>query len=168
MAATWSPKVGDSLFSAHAECDDTGKCSVSINEWVVRTIQSRKAGQKTGTGPALVASLIQKNEFTWVKEKGKSQQFAWAAQIDSVWRQSHPVGANPPYGLYTTKRQALVAQIASVKERTKRRQQHGLVVGDELAICEAQDARLIAVINSRITRLANEAKVKRNAKGPTQ
>lgn len=160
MAANWNPKIGDCLVAAHAEVDDDGKCSVTTAEWVVRTIQNRK----TLDGIQRTAFLVQRNEFTWVKEKGKSQRYDWAPQIDTLWRKSHPIGGELPYGLFSTIRQALVGEIATIKATIKRHIGWGTMTPDETKDFEDRYNRLIAVVNGRITRLANQSKAKRQAK----
>lgn len=162
MQKIWNPKVGDILYTAYADVEDDGKCSVCIYEWVVRTILNRTTGQHTFAGiPVRVATLIQKNEFTWVKKKGKSQDFDWAKPVDPFWRKSYPTGNDFPHGYYTTKRQALVAEMTRVKASMKPGGWKDSLPEEEKKAIAENDKRLLSLVQSRITRIANVAGTKR-------
>jgi hypothetical protein len=146
----WAPKVGDVLFRCLTDQEDDGRCSVSITEWVVRTIRA-KDGQQC-------AFLVEKNEFTWVKKPGKSQEYNWAASIDGLWRKTHPIGREPPFDLFSTKRQALLGEIESQTKSLKRRNMLPGTSPEESAEELARHERLLSVLRGRITGIANRAK----------
>jgi len=166
MAKVWNPKVGDVLYRVSADInDEDNKCSVEIDEWVVRTILTRTKGKHTFMGiPVRVATLIERNKFTWIKAKGKTQAYDWAKTIDPLWRKSLPVGTLP-LNLYSTKRQALMAEISATNTRMKPGGWHDKLTEDEKKEYDAYDTRILSALKSRLTRLGNQTKAKRPPKG---
>ncbi len=146
----WTPKVGDVLFRCYSDQKDDGRCSVSIVEWVVRTIRA-KDGQQC-------ASLIEKNEFTWVKKPGKSQEYNWAKSIDGLWRKTHPIGGELPFDFFSTRRQALLGEIESQKRSLKRRNAFPGTTPEDAAEELARHERLLSVLRGRITGISNQTK----------
>lgn len=146
----WTPNVGDVLFQCLADQEDDGRCSVSIGEWVVRTIRAKDGKQ--------CAFLVNKNEFTWIKNPGKSQEYNWAASIDGLWRKTHPIGGEPPFDLFSTKRQALLGEIESQKKSLKRRNTIPGTTPEDAAAELARHERLLSVLRGRITGIANRVK----------
>jgi hypothetical protein len=145
----WSPKVGDVLFQCIADQDDDGRCAVSIAEWVVRTLRA-KDGQQC-------AFLVAKNEFTWIKKPGKSQEYNWAVSIDGLWRKTHPIGGGLPFDLFATRRQALLGEIESQKKALKRRNTYPGTTPEDAAGELARHERLLSVLRGRITGITNRA-----------
>lgn len=159
-------KVGAVFYSAISYFDDNGKGHVSIDEWVVRTIQHAKLSplaKRLGDVAPMMVYLIRKTEFTWVrKTKGRDKTMCWAAKINSCDRQSFVLGAVLPRGLFTTRKQAL----QSHKEHLE-----SLVLRSDLetnnkensdteragwADENKEDLRLLAMVKNQLTRLKNK------------
>lgn len=111
-------KVGAVLYSVLAYTDDEGKTRTEYQEWVVRSIKSKR-GSKSRLGHTMFArgnieqqvNLTLKIEHvTWVKRTGKT---GWATTISSHFTKQFPVGEDLPLSLYTTQRAALVYAISA-------------------------------------------------------
>lgn len=98
-------KIGQELYRYYAD-DETGK--VEMDTYVVRTIRGG------------VVYAINKNEFTWGKLSKKNGDFGWLDPIDKLFRKKTKQG-EPFFKLFTTKRQALMDEMAFVKENKRDR-----------------------------------------------
>jgi len=159
-------KVGSVFYSAIAYFDDSGKGHVDIDEWVVRTIQHAKLSPLSrllGETAPMMVYLIRKTEFTWVrKTKGQDKTMCWAAKIDAYDRQSFVMGAAPPRGLFTTKKQALQSRKeyleSTILSCTLEVNNKDLsdVERAEWVHESNEDRRLLVMVKSQLTRLQNK------------
>jgi hypothetical protein len=113
--------VGAVLYSAFA-FEYQGAIESGFDEWVVRTIQARR-GSKSIQGMSLqfkgiempkAVNVVRKdNNLTWGKLSSKTGDFGWKKYIPREARRQFTVGADLPFGIYTTKRAALTYELAS-------------------------------------------------------
>lgn len=113
--------VGAVLYSCSAWTDDAGKTTTAINEWVVRSIQSKR-GSKSRMGVAVrsfsevrqYVNLIEKVDgVTWGKRSPKIGDYGWLKNIPAYCRKQFPVGSELPFGIFTTVRAAVSYQLHS-------------------------------------------------------
>lgn len=111
--------IGAVLYSASAYETESG-IETGIDQWVVRTIRARR-NSKTRYGFSIhlkgyeepkMVNLVQKNACTWGKVSKKSGDYGWQKNISASFRKQFPVGHTLPFGIYTTKRAALIYRIA--------------------------------------------------------
>lgn len=116
-------KVGAVLYRAFAVVNK-GKVETGFEDWVVRNIRARR-NSKTKNGISLVSpgfdvpkvvNLALKTQGTWGKLSSKTGDYGWLPNIDSAFRRQFQVGADLPFGIYTTKRAALAYELASQNE----------------------------------------------------
>tara|TARA_R110002124_G_scaffold128157_2_gene288538 strand:+ start:15884 stop:16663 length:780 start_codon:yes stop_codon:yes gene_type:complete len=116
-------KVGGVLYRVFAITNEAGNVEVRVTEWVVRTIRAQRNSLSRGGVPSWdptpkpkKVNLCQRNQFTWVKVKGKPGTFSWASKIWAGYKEQFSVGGSLPFGMYTTKRAAARFAIADTEE----------------------------------------------------
>ena len=147
-------KIGDTYWSCYA-WDENGICHVDLDLWKVRTIRrsSRKVGPlKRISSSSPYVYIVQVNEFTWVKKKGK---MTWAPVISDVFRSKFSIKGPLPFHVFTTRLQALRHQ-RDCLEKSIQYQQH--LIAQKRNVCEEDikelniNKRLISLVKGRITR----------------
>lgn len=151
-------KVGAVLYRAYSLVDDEGKVETGFEEWVVRNIRARR-NSKTVLGFSLAArgivvpkvvNLAMKTHGTWGKLSTKKGDVGWLPNIWRGFRLQFQVGTDLPIGVYTTKRAALVYELADLREQAE--WTHKAIADetdpDELEILQAELAEIKALTNA--------------------
>jgi hypothetical protein len=111
--------AGALLYSAFSIETETG-IETGVDEWVVRTIRARR-NSKTRYGFSILpkgmelakkVNIVMKNDLTWCKLSKKTGDYGWRPNIPKEFRKQFSVGSSLPFGIYTTKRAALIYCIA--------------------------------------------------------
>lgn len=128
-------KPGASFWGARVETDlDTGKSSVEIIEWKIKSILNRRP--QKDLPPVPTAFFVQKVDgLTWVKLSKKTGDYGWAPNIAEIQRSSCHVGHELPSGLATTKAKACELAKAKLESRNDQRmriaKQYALAIPDD-------------------------------------
>jgi len=107
-------KVGAVLYRAISYVDE-GKTVTGFEEWVVRTIRARRNSsmwlgrdvKKMGWDIPKMVNLVEKSAVTWGKLSSKTGDYGWRKYIPQSSRKQFTVGADLPWGFYTTKLAAI-------------------------------------------------------------
>ncbi len=106
-------KVGAILYKVDVSEWDDGSTSISIDEWVVRSIK-RKRGTQTAMGkrrvgcqygdtaPLFVNISAKIKGVTWIRVSRKVNDFGWSNSIPKYYREQFQVGHRLPVGIFTT------------------------------------------------------------------
>ena len=171
--------VGAVLYSCIA-WTEKGKTTSAIEQWIVRSIQSRRGTNsrrglpvRSATEKTRYVNLTQKVEHvTWGKLSRKTGDYGWRKSIPALYRRQFAVGAKLPMGIYTTVRAALVFEIADMTQTiawyagkilTETQGDGLLELQTELAECEAEREALKRRLAKLNTLRAKERKEKATA-----
>lgn len=106
-------KIGGVLYSISVDDWDDGTTTISVNEWVIRSIR-RKRGTQTrigklrrgtafgDTAPYYVNATNKLKDITWVRQSRKVADFGWSKSISPHLKVQFKVGDHLPSGMYTT------------------------------------------------------------------
>lgn len=158
--------AGAVLYSAFSHETETG-IETGIDEWVVRTIRARR-NSKTRYGFSILpkgmelakkVNIVNKNDVTWTKLSKKTGHYGWRPNIPKEFRKQFAVGSALPFGIYTTRRAALMYRIALENSSMSRLETYIATSTDdeEKAELDAEmviQLRQIAALQRRIKALA--------------
>lgn len=165
-------RVGAVLFKADVTEWDDGSTSISIEEWVVRSIQ-RKRGTQTAMGkrrigreygdtaPRYVNVTAKVKDITWVRQSRKVNDFGWSKSIPSYYREQFEVGRRLPRGIFTTQLAALKWALKDYENRLARCIKYRDEETDETELAEwaeeiAHREKTIRLLKGRVNKLSNK------------
>lgn len=169
-------QVGAVLYKVDVSEWDDGSTTISVDEWVVRSIKRkhgtqtsmgrRKVGDDYGdTAPLYVNVCAKIQGKTWVKKSKKAGDFGWSNSISQKQRDQFKVGSHLPLGLFTTPLAALRWALKqhekvlnqSIEERNQETDAKEIAEWDEDI---AHTTKSVRLLKSRIKKLTKNKPVK--------
>lgn len=165
-------KVGAVLYKVDVAEWDDGSTSISIDEWLVRSIK-RKRGTQTpmgkrrigdaygDTAPLYVNVTAKVKDVTWVRQSRKVNDFGWSKSIPKNYREQFQVGKRLPLGIFTTPLAALKWALKDNERALDRYHDYRNEETDETEIAEwdeeiAHKTKSVRLLKSRIKKLTKK------------
>ncbi|EMF7428917.1 hypothetical protein V4F63_004067 [Vibrio vulnificus] len=165
-------KVGAVLYKVDVAEWDDGSTSISIDEWLVRSIK-RKRGTQTpmgkrrigdaygDTAPLYVNVTAKVKDVTWVRQSRKVNDFGWSKSIPKHYREQFQVGKRLPLGIFTTPLAALKWALKDNERALDRYHDYRNEETDETEIAEwdeeiARKTKSVRLLKSRIKKLTKK------------
>lgn len=162
-----STKVGSIFYSYHAWSYNDGSTEVELKEWHVRTIQCRRGTQTRYGHKRYNADLFNEKYvnitakvkgITWGKRSRKNGDYGWLKSIPSCYREQFMVGEPLPYGVFTTKLQALLFAIKEQEGSIERSKKYLAEETDPVEIAEWEEElrceeKELRALKTRLTKL---------------
>jgi hypothetical protein len=162
-------KVGAVLYKVDAAEWDDGSTSITIDEWIVRSIR-RKRGTQTrmgkmrigseygDTAPLYVNVTAKIKDVTWVRQSRKVNDYGWSKSIPSNLRNQFKVGTRLPVGVFTTPLAALKWALKDQTRTLNFYKEERDEETDELEIAEwdadiAHKTKTVRLLKSRIKKM---------------
>lgn len=164
-------KVGAVLFKVDVAEWDDGSTSITIDEWIVRSMRRRRgtqtymgrkrAGFNNGSDAPVYVNITAKiKDVTWVRQSRKVNDFGWSKSISKYHKEQFEVGRRLPMGVFTTPLAALKWALRQHQEQLDYFIEYRQSETDDAEILEldqdiAHKTKSIRLIKSRIKKLAN-------------
>ncbi|AZS26252.1 hypothetical protein [Vibrio anguillarum] len=165
-------KVGAVLFKVDVSEWDDGSTSISIDEWIVRSIK-RKRGTQTpigksctgyeygDTAPLYVNVTAKIKDVTWVRQSRKVNDFGWSKSIPQYYKKQFQVGERLPNGIFTTPLAALKSALKDNERMLARYIDYRNRETDETEIAEFDEdithkTKSVRLLKSRIKALTKK------------
>ncbi|ODM57009.1 MULTISPECIES: hypothetical protein [Vibrio] len=165
-------KVGISLYKVDVAEWDDGSTSISIDEWLVRSIKRRRGTQTAmgkrrvgdaygDTAPLYVNVTAKIKGVTWVKQSRMANDFGWSKSIPKGYREQFQVGARLPLGIFTTPLAALKWALKDNERELERYHDYRNKVTDEAEIAEWDEeinhkTKSVRMLKSRIKKFTSK------------
>lgn len=169
-------QVGAVLYKVDLSEWDDGSTTISVDEWVVRSIK-RKRGTQTAMGkrrvgneygdtaPLYVNVCAKIQGKTRIKKSKKAGDFGWSSSIPQQLREQFKVGSYLPLGLFTTPLAALrwalkqheIVLKRSIEERDQETDEKEIAEWDEDI---AHTTKSVGLLKRRIKKLTKKKPVK--------
>lgn len=164
-------KVGAVLYKVDVAEWDDGSVSISVDEWVVRSIKRKRGTQTPGgkrrvgdaygdTAPLYVNVSAKIKDVTWVRQSRKVADFGWAKSIPKHLKEQFQVGCRLPLGIFTTPLAALKWALKNAEKCLERSVCSRNEEADETEIAEwdeiiAQETKSVRLLKTRIKKITN-------------